>query len=235
MAYAIVQSAVANSDSSIATYTATFGAGITAGNCVVLFSCMQAGDRTTRGAVASTGATWAGIGAAPIDDAPNTFAIDRFYAMNHPGGGVTNVVYTPNTAASGGVIAVEISGIATTSALDAIAGQLQATPTTGTDSTTSGAASVAAQPALILGACFNGGFSGTPAAGTGFTNVATWATLFGTTVGRVEHKRVTSTGSQSATFTAAGNTAHLSVMVTLLEPAVAGGSAGKFRSLLGAG
>lgn len=185
---------------------------------MVLFTLIQAGDRTTRGTASDTASgVWNGIGTGPIDDSANTYALDRFLSLNHPGG-VASVTYTPNSNSSGSVVAVEISGLKTASALDVHAGQLQATPTTGTDATTSGTASATAQPAAVIGVSANTGFSGTPAVGTGFTNVGTWATLFGSTIGRIEHKRITATGSQAATFTAAGNTAHLTAMMVLLEP-----------------
>lgn len=238
MTAAIVQfSTPFGTGGSNATYPLVFGSNITAGNAVVVFSLMSGGSRATRGSVADTASgVWAGVGTAPVDDSTNAFAIDRFLSLNHPGG-VNTVTFTPNGgSAGGGCVAVEISGLKTSSALDGTgnAVQLQVTPGTATDGVTSGSDTNASQPAIILGFSAHTGGSQTPSVGTGFTNVGTWAGLFGDTLGRVEYKRITATGSQSATFTTTGNTAHLTGMMLLLE-AVASSSAGRNRTLMGFG
>ena len=134
---------------------------------------------------------------------------------------------------------IEISGVGATP-YDISAGQDQATPTTGTDATTSTNGTSTGQPALVVGFCarvFNNSL--TPKVGTGFTDGgAVWGGSFG--AARVESKRVTATGAQAATFTARDNAHHMTLMFVFDEQAssgiiqlVKGGLAGGFAELPG--
>jgi len=114
----------------------------------------------------------------------------------------------------------EIGGVAATP-LDQHTGQLQATPTTGTDATTSGAtATLTKQPALVSGFTLSTQY-GTPtsdAAGTGFTSDQN-QTLTGIAF-VAESKRVTATTGVAATFTSAANFAHISLVAVFDEAAL---------------
>lgn len=124
------------------------------------------------------------------------------------------------------IVIAEIGGAAGgyDSTADANAEQLQATPTTGTDATTStNTPTLTSQPALIVGICWNGSADATPAAGTGFTSAGTRVTYGGavSAVVRVESKRVTATTALAATFTAGANKPHGTFAAVFLENAAA--------------
>lgn len=99
------------------------------------------------------------------------------------------------------------------------AGQLQATPTTTTDATTSGTAAPTRFTAMLLGFCAHQ--SATPTAATAGTGFATTKTAFawgsGTVCARTEYKRVTNAAAVAATYTAALNDAHTTLSLLLEE------------------
>lgn len=115
----------------------------------------------------------------------------------------------------------EITG-ATNATADKHAGQLQATPTTTTDATTSGAtATLAQQPALVSGFCQSTQYSSpTDSAGTGFTTDSSTALTAGGMYIVGESKRVTATTGVAATFTSGSNFAHISFVAVFDEAGV---------------
>jgi hypothetical protein len=117
---------------------------------------------------------------------------------------------------------VEAGGVKTASFDVTATGRSQAAPGTSTDATASNAATNTVQPALIIGASWD--LTGNaPAAGTGFTSalLADFAALGSSGQLRVEYKRITTTTSVTATFTATvGANTHLNVMNILDEAVV---------------
>lgn len=145
------------------------------------------------------------------------FFFQSFYYQNNPGG-ITSIDitswdnYTPSSI--GTLNCVEYSGIATSSALITHAEQGQLTPGTGADAVTSGSTSVGTAPALIIGWTETPELGNTLNTGTGFTRRVT------NDGGGIEDKRITSSGSTAATFTAAtAPDATWAQMVAFAEPA----------------
>lgn len=125
-------------------------------------------------------------------------------------GGTPNAVY---------LTILEITG-ASAAPLDGHTAQLQSSPGTGTNAVTSGNVTSAKQPALVLGAAELSGFSDASISpGTGFTQpVANQFYLC------IESLRVTSAGTQAATFTTtAGTTASVNFVVVYDELGSGGG------------
>jgi hypothetical protein len=129
-----------------------------------------------------------------------------------------------------GSVLIECTGVfAGAGAIDKTTGQPQATPTTGTDATTSGTTGTLSDSiaSLVVGLVQNTAGAANPAQGTGFSPPTTGAASFWNFAGllaflqaRVEYKRVTGTNAgQAATFTAGNNSGHVTFVVTLLENA----------------
>lgn len=208
----------------------TITVSLTTGNLGVLVSSTSsgAGTPTVTQVQDNTGANW-------------TAAISTYQPAGYPGGwfsvfykenlpaGVTSVTVTYNGGTPGtcGLTVVQYSGIATSSSFISAASQGQVSPGTGTDAISSGATTISAVPALVLGIVQNAGNSDT-VAGTGFTGrTAPDNDWF------VEDKRATSTGSQTATATAAthgGGDTYFTVVAGFKE-AVAGGVDGSMFQL----
>lgn len=89
----------------------------------------------------------------------------------------------------------EYSGLATSSSLIGVAGAAMVSPGAGTDACSSGNVNVTSQPALFYGVALDIVLGEAFTTGTGFTSRQTG------NAGRVEDKRVTSTGNVAATFT----------------------------------
>lgn len=154
-----------------------------------------------------------------VNDAVNAQRYILSAFLNSGAGSVTvTATFSGNTAFKA-IQVVEVTGAKTTGSPDISAGQLQATPGTGTDAVTTGNGTSTAQPALIVGASGNFAGNAAPAVGTGFTNGGTGTLWGGSALVRVESKRVTATGAQAATFTTAigGANGHISLMVVLDE------------------
>jgi hypothetical protein len=127
-----------------------------------------------------------------------TYATNVFYYEGHPGGLTSvDVTWSGGDPGERGVYVSEYTGIAASSSLITFARDDQATPGTGTDAVTSGVSNVTSQPALIWGISGDYPNLATLNIGTGFTNRDVDNGV------RIEDKRVTSTGNQAATFTAA--------------------------------
>jgi hypothetical protein len=146
-----------------------------------------------------------------------------FYKVNCAAGSTT-ITATFSASTVYKCIAVQIISGGATAAFDVSAGQIsRATPGTGTDGLVSAAAVNTKQPAGIFAYGFST-FTGPPAAGTGFTSLATGGT-FGIGIGgRAIWKRITATGSQAASFTAGANVEHLVSMAVFDELGATGGA-----------
>lgn len=116
---------------------------------------------------------------------------------------------------------VELSGIATSSAVVGFSGNSQTNPGTSTDGVTSGSTgTLTSQPAGVFAMTINGQGATAVSAGTGYTSqdsYRAWDYGTGTLFGRFEHKRVTATTAVDATFTAGSDTNHQTIVVALAE------------------
>lgn len=112
----------------------------------------------------------------------------------------------------------EIGGVKA-APLDKNTGQIQATPTTTTDATTSGnTATLSTQPALVSGWCISTQYGGAAdTEGTGYTLESKAAFASGGMYYVAENKRVTATTAVAATFTSAANFEHVSVVAVFDE------------------
>ena len=180
-------------------------------------------DSTTSITISSTGVTsvptypWRYLGL--INDATNLQGLAHFVADGVQAGTVT---VTATFSATTDFRALCLKEIGDTSGSDSAATspiQNQQTPSTTTDATTSGlATSISQQPILLSGLSFNILGTSTPAAGTGFTSNGTgWTLGGGVASGRFESKRIASTDSVAATFTALNNVSHSSACVIFKE------------------
>lgn len=151
-----------------------------------------------------------------LNDATDGALLAAFRFVNAAAGSTTVTITYGSTITFKGICVFEVGGVKTSSSLDGHTGQVQLTPTTTTDATTSSNASSSNQPALVVGLCINASGTQTPAAGTGFTSNGTGWTA-GTPQARAESKRVTATGNQAATFTAGVNGGHLTVVAVFDE------------------
>jgi len=159
---------------------------------------------------------WRYLGLA--NDATNLQGLAHFVADGVQAGVVT---VTATFSATTDFRALCLKEIGDTSGSDSAATspiQNQQTPSITTDLTTSGlATSISQQPILLSGLSFNILGTSTPAAGTGFTSDGTGWTLGGAGSGRFESKRIASTASVAATFTALNNVSHSSACVIFKE------------------
>lgn len=196
MAYAFVQ-AVKNSANSNSVSISP-----TAGNLVVFLSRTSAGGGTpTATGVQTNGSTALTQRVATFQNANGEWW-SIFDLVNAPSG-TTSITATYNGGTPGTclILAIEYSGIATSSAfIVGSTGNFQNAPGTGANAITSGTATnVTSQPALVLGVVGNSGDSDTTA-GTGYTN------RFGNGTDNewlVIDKRITATGNNQITATAA--------------------------------
>lgn len=223
MAYSIVQFASGHSNSSVASIAATLGANITAGNAVAVFVHEQSATRANRGSVADAAAgSYTRPGSAIANDTVNAWGLDTFYKLNHPGG-VATVTFTPTASSTCGIVVAEISGIDASSGFDIEQRNYQASPGTSTDGVTTGSKSNNAQPGVLIACALNSAGAATPAVGTGYTNITSMWSVFGTTSGRLERKSISNVASQAATFTTSSNTGHISAFMVFLETIAGGG------------
>jgi hypothetical protein len=194
---------------------------VTAGNLLVAvaFYDYYSGTARTGTMASSPSNTWTEAGSGVFN---GQYGFRVYYSYNSASGSTT-LTWTPNTAVQyPGIYVAQFSGIKTAS--DPLTGTPsfgdQASPTTSTDAVTSGNTTPGGQPALIFGFAMECPGNGNAASGTGFTGLtAVWDYEGATpTTAKPEHKRVTSTSAIAATFTAAYNDAHLSVVVAFLEP-----------------
>lgn len=212
----VLQTGHAETASSVSTFGVT-PTGLTAGSTVVTCSEIN-NNNTVSSAVGSVNGGYTATGA-DANDATNR----RFSCWRHENvaSGTETITFTYNASTTApGIVWVEVGGVKTSSALDvAAAGKAQAS-TVGTDLITSNAATSTNQPALIL-SMGAGIFGNAPNAGTGYTSAATvdWGVTGPGGQLRIESKRITATGSQTATFTETAAVGHLIVMMVLDETA----------------
>jgi hypothetical protein len=144
----------------------------------------------------------------------------RMFCKQNVSAGATTVTATYSASISfRGIVIIEVAGVAVASQ-DQHTAQMQLTPGTGTDATTSGnTGTLGGVPNIVVGVTWNsGGSPGTPATGTGYTSAGTgWQYGGGNDLTRVESKLTSATTAVAATFTANGNTAHQTFVVVLLE------------------
>lgn len=115
-----------------------------------------------------------------------------------------------------GIIVKRITG--TSIQYETGAGQFQGAPGTGTDAVTTGnGAALSTQPALYSGISIDATGSTTPSSGTSFTaGTACWD-FGGGAAGQPEHRTVASTSADDATWTAAADNEHGSLMHVYTE------------------
>lgn len=162
--------------------------------------------------------TWTVIGSV-VRDAGNGQSITHYKSSATAAGGVVVTANLSGSFTDRGIVVKEIGG--SDGNVVGNAGQLQATPTTTTDATTSGnTGTLTEAPALLSGICIASGGAGQPAAGTGFTSDGVgWTFGGGTNLMRSESKRNTTTAAAAATFTAAANSSHMSLVAAWGEAA----------------
>lgn len=211
---AYVNTTLNSANSNITSWTPT------AGNfgLAVISTSAGGGSPTVTNVQDSSTATWTQALATTYDATKNAY-FSIFYKSNLASG-ITSLTVTINGGTPGTcqIAIVQYSGIATTSPFIVEAHQGQSAPGTGANAISSGAATVSSQPAIVIGITQNDGNSDT-AAGTGYTGRFT-----GNNDWFVQDKRVTSTGSNTATATAAthgGTDVYWTTIIAIKEPATA--------------
>ncbi len=152
-----------------------------------------------------------------LDDTANTAGGSVRYRQGVAAG---NYTITASFGASASAIfmrAHEIGGVVQSGGLNQVAGQVQTSPGTGTDAISSGASSATtAANCFILGLSQNNvetpDGTGTLTAGTGYTLSGSIKHL------AAEYKNVTSTGTQTATFTSTVNIARSTSVLAFEVP-----------------
>lgn len=227
MAAAIRQQVFVDGAGNATTIAATFGSSVLAGSTIVVYvSCTGAATDPTYTVADGVNA---GNYPAPIDNVLASADLDRVRCtvLQNSAAGVTTVTVTFSASIDfRSICIVEVTGLQAAS-LGQHTAALQTAPTTGANATTSGTSgTLTSQPNIILGFSFNTGGTGTPAVGTGYTAASGTSTGWGfggTALARLEFKNTSATTAVAATFTAAGNTGHVTFVLALLEtPAAAG-------------
>lgn len=169
-----------------------------AGNRLVAFATYFRNPQTTMALTDSRGNTWTPIGSQQYNSG-DSGGWQMFECIVSSAGATTfTCTYGASAEFRGLVVVEDDEG---TGALDG--SSYNRTTTTGTDAASAGSATNAAQPARHIAFCYDFSGSGAPAAGTGFTSrAAVWAAL-GAVCARSEDRPLTTTGSQSATFSPA--------------------------------
>lgn len=160
----------------------------------------------------------------PLDTGINFggFNMSHWYAKNVPGGSVTVTGLFSNSRADRVIVLREIGGVDANNPADGNNFSTQATPTTSADAVTVSATN-ARQPVLISAFSLRAGFNAAFTVGTGFTVGVNGTSSGDSNAGAymAESKRITSTGSQSATFTAGNNGNVITLIAMFDEPTVA--------------
>jgi hypothetical protein len=224
MAYSILNFVEADSSGTNVTTIDAPNFTVTAGSALVLFMWNQDGGSITKTPSDTVGSndSWTQIG---TEQASGTSRMNAFYLLNAASGSCTVRVTSSDVMDYPCIAVVELSGIATSSALAGNAANSQATPGTGSNLVTSGnTGTLTNQPAAFIAMTQNTNSGATPAAGTSpisFTSGDSYrAWDYGATFGaRMEHARLTATTAVAATFTAGEDTLHQTIAVALLEAA----------------
>jgi hypothetical protein len=195
-AYAYVGSASNASNANTVTYSPT------AGNYLVLFSETSSGGGNPTITVADNGT--GGSGWTTKLNAVNVGVYSSVAICPTASTGDTTITVTYNggTPGSTQISVVEYSGLSSTGWQGITTGNQQTAPGTGANVVTSNALSVSPAPAALIGWSMElGGNAGTTAG----TSPLAFTRRVNVSVNMVEDVRITSTGSNSATFT---NTVH---------------------------
>lgn len=223
-AVAFVQSASSSDDfPGSTTATVTFATNTTAGNAVVCW--LYWGSQTI--ALSSVGN---GTNTATLSGNPTTVSTSgrAAWAVIENGAASANTITATFDASLSFSVAVnfychEVSGVATSSAVDVHAMNVQASPGTTTDAVTSGAVTTTANGDYIFGASKDYGVTGSVVnAGTGYTSRTTGSN------GAISESLVQgSAGSIAATFTTdLSFSSHVSGILALKAAAAGGGTSG---------
>ena len=186
-------------------------------------------DATTTPTIScNDGVAYVNIPEVDVTDTTNVQRVFGFFKENSTSGNKTVTITWSSGVLARGICLIEIDGIIATGSQDKRTAQLQPTPTTGTDATTSGlTAALSKQPNIVLACSMCNGGSVQPAAGTGFSSPNSTYVIWnfgGGFTARVENKNTTSLAAVAGTFTAAGNTAHLTQVVVYDDIGSAGAS-----------
>lgn len=204
------------------TSTATVSQAITvgAGSIIHGIVCWQAGGPTLSSVADGTN-TYTVLD--NLNASTGGVIVAQFYTRASAAGTYTVTVIKSSAGIRNYIALKEITG-GSVSPLDQHAAQVQATPTTTANATTSGATSTLShQPALASGWCASTQYSGSgDAVGTGFTSDLSQAL---TTAGMYvtgENLRVTATTGIAATFTSTANFEHASFIAVFDEASAVG-------------
>lgn len=165
----------------------------------------------------------------PFNDSVNSANVQAFYCSNSIALSSSNNVNFNLTLSNGalGLVLAEYSGINTTSPFDNMSSNVQQTPGTGASGVTTGSTANLKQPALVYALAVASGGGGTPTAEAASTSRGTgWDFGLGTQLMCFEDKRVTAISGVSSSFTAAANSAVMSIMLIFDEVGASGGGGG---------
>jgi len=215
MAGSIVQQRAFVTSSGVTTVSDTI-TGVTAGNHIVAHVGCDDGAGTITISGVSDGTAYSLGDAKRVDTGNNQFG--TVYYLENAGSGSHTVTATATGGTPTNMVLrlFEVSGLQTSASLDKNTGQAQASPGTGADGVSSGATATTANANdFIMGFTQNTGEapSGTSAitAGTGFTKSGTADYM------ACESKSVSSTGTQTATFTQSVNVARVTHVIAFKE------------------
>jgi hypothetical protein len=215
---ALVQSKIVTTNANTNTLINTPNSGLTAGNTAVLTLDFFGASRTVSSVVNQSGSALSYVLASEGYDSGNGSGQKLIVVYNIPNGTSGVRVNLSGNAEWGIELGLhEYSGLTTANPLIVGGGSYQQQfYSSGANGLTSGSYNVTSQPALLVGHARNNSAANLPATGSGFTALTTT----GLSYSRSEYKRITSTGSISATFTQSQNAnLHNVSMVALAEAA----------------
>jgi len=223
MTISILQVASVDPTTSATTTALAFGSNTTAGSTIVAVGFEN--FSSISGVADSLSNTYT-LRQTAVDSSGNR-KLSAFTAPNSAGGACTVTMTLGSTQVIRPLYLIEVGG-ATASSYDTGTHNDQTSPGTGANAVTSGNATNTNQPALIVAASMALFNTNAPAAGSGFTGqTAAWGNASGSGSGlMVESQRITTTTAVAATFTAATNVEHVTLMLILDElvtAATAGG------------
>jgi hypothetical protein len=212
----ILQVASVDPTTSATTTALAFGSNTTAGSTIVAVGFENFSSIT--GFTDTLGNTFTLRQTAQSSSGPGNDKLAAFTAPNPAGGADTVTLTLGSSQIIRPVYLIEIGGAAASS-YDTGTNNDQTSPGTGTNGVTSGNATNTSQPALIVAASLALFNTNAPAAGSGFTGqTAAWGNSSGSGSGLlVESQRITTTSAIAATFTAAVNSEHMTLMLILNE------------------
>lgn len=221
MTASVLQEKFVDSAGAATTLTISPNAGFTANSTLHIVATF--GD-TTSTVTISDGTNTYSSGLNIQRDTTNGQSQVHFYANNIAAGTPTITATFSASTSFRGLYAGEMGGTAV-AANDGSAGNLQATPGTGTDAVTSTTVTNTKQPVLLNGVSLESSGSTTaPNAGTGFTSSATGWGFGGSALARAESKRYTDTTGHAATFTAIASSIHMTHGLMFDEFGAGGGT-----------